>query len=248
MSDTLVPLFENIQGLESLQRDALIKRYAQVLNTLQTQRRHVAVQYHVLRVTSTIGSLLIPALLSAQYATNVGIENDVAFFWITWIVSFLVTLSNGVLTMFKIDKQYVSFQAAYEQLYSEGWQYLQLGGRYSHGKKIPTHANQLLHFIHRIESIMMHTVQEEFIRIQEHHETAGVNHDSGGDTTGGGGSGSGGSVTTGSKSLIPPSPMTASTRKSRRKPRGGPTPVIQHQTSFSDADTVDGDFIIQMNE
>jgi Protein of unknown function (DUF4231) len=247
MADTLTPLFETIEGLEPLQRDALIRRYAEVLRELRTKRRRIACQYHALRVTSTLGSLLIPALLSAQYASGVGIQNEVAFFWITWTISFLVTFSNGMLTMFKIDKQYVSFQAAFEQLYSEGWQYIQLGGRYSHGKKTPTHANQLLRFIHRIETIQLHTVEEEFVRIQESESggagatAATATHD---DSTHTG---------TSNKTLIPPSPMTASsrTRKARRQQRLAqqqPTATLpRRQDSVRSSDADDDAIIIQVD-
>jgi hypothetical protein len=54
-------------------------------------------------------------------------------------------------------------------LKSEGWQYLELTGNYSghHGHVAPTHANQYVYFLNKIERIKLKQVEEEFNSFKE---------------------------------------------------------------------------------
>jgi hypothetical protein len=213
MFEKLESILKTVPNLSDIQRDAMIHRYTDVLSELKRKRHTVSLQYHTHRITNTVGSLAIPALLSIQYTENNGPGSNTTLFWITWAISFIVTLTNGLYTMFKIDKRYVTIHTAYEQLHSEGWQFIQLGGRYSYGKESPTHCSQLLHFIHAIEKLKMRVVEDEYTRIHDS-ESQQPRH-----------------LTTESKptstgpspsNLAPPSPITASKRNrySRRKRRG----------------------------
>ncbi len=96
---------------------------------------------------------------------------ETQIYWVTWGISLLVTISNGILTLFKIDKKYYFLHTTYEQLQSEGWQFLELTGRYSgilnRHKRIPTHANQFLYFCYAIEKIKMKQVEEEYFKLSE---------------------------------------------------------------------------------
>jgi hypothetical protein len=60
-----------------------------------------------------------------------------------------------------------------EQLRSEGWQYLELSGRYSgfYGPN-PTHENQFIYFSHAVEKIKMRQVEEEYFKLAELHSHA----------------------------------------------------------------------------
>jgi hypothetical protein len=57
-----------------------------------------------------------------------------------------------------------------EQLRSEGWQFLELSGRFSGfytPKEKATHANQFLYFCHAIEKLKMKQVEEEYYKSTE---------------------------------------------------------------------------------
>jgi hypothetical protein len=82
------------------------------------------------------------------------------------MVSLLVTISNGFLTLFKYDKKYFLFHATYAQLQSEGWQYLSLTGNY-HTKEPSTHELQFNKFMQSVEKILMRQAQEQFIKLQD---------------------------------------------------------------------------------
>jgi hypothetical protein len=77
--------------------------------------------------------------------------------------------------VFKLDKKYYSIHTTYEQLRSEGWQYISLTGRYS-GRitlsgQSSTHENQFIYFCHIVEKIKMKQVEEEYYKLSESQET-----------------------------------------------------------------------------
>lgn len=161
--------------LEPLQKAIIKQRYLPLLKGLRMQTLRLAIFFHVSRYIITVGSLIVPALLSIQ---NTGSQTlDQKVYWATWVVSLMVTISNGLMTLFKMDKHYYHLHTVREQLISDGWQYLELTGKYSgfHTPKIrATHLNQFVFFCHSIEKIRMKQVQEEYYKVQENHGQQGA--------------------------------------------------------------------------
>jgi hypothetical protein len=168
----------DLKSLTPLQKRIIEQRYLALLSEFERRTMFYAVLFHTCRVLVTIGSLIVPALLSIQYTdtstTTTSITNPENFayqiYWATWVVSLLVTTSNGIFTLFKVDKKYYLLHSTLEQLRSEGWQYLELSGRFSGfytPKEKASHVNQFLFFCHRIEKIKMHQVQEEYWKLEE---------------------------------------------------------------------------------
>jgi hypothetical protein len=157
--------------LPHIQKQHIQARYINMLENFKKRVRKYSIVFFTGHFIITVGSLFVPALLSIQNS-NVNFSIDgysIPVYIITFIVSLLVTIFNGILTLFKIDKKYYFLNTTMERLRSEGWQYLGLSGRYS-GKLqniVPTHANQFLYFIHQIEKIKMKQVEEEFYKTNE---------------------------------------------------------------------------------
>lgn len=166
--------------LHSLKKVIFQERYIRVLKDFEKRCFRFAILFHTLRILVSIGSLIVPALLSIQYSdtsSSSTIKDPESFayeiYWATWVISLLVTTSNGILTVFKIDKKYYFLHTTMEQLRSEGWQYLELSGRYSgfYGPN-PTHENQFIYFSHAVEKIKMRQVEEEYFKLAELHSHA----------------------------------------------------------------------------
>jgi hypothetical protein len=163
--------------LDDLHKTIFQYRFLKVLSMFESRCKYIAVLYHILRIFVTVGSLIVPALLSIQYSdtsSNTNMKDPQSFayeiYWATWVISLLVTTSNGIVSVFKIDKKYFFLHTTMEQLRSEGWQYLELSGRYSgfytpglH----PTHENQFVYFCHAVEKIKMHQVEEEYFKLTD---------------------------------------------------------------------------------
>lgn len=175
--------------LDATQRTIIEERYVHLLDISRARCRRMARLFHLNRSIVTLGSILVPALLSIQH---VDIGNAVptynqGVFWTTWILSLLVTASNGIMTMFKLDKKYYLLHASYEQLKSEGWQYIALTGKYRRPPPLTDLSGALIgaaspgpHQIHfelfaqTVERIRMRQMEEEYIRLQDLSQQAGT--------------------------------------------------------------------------
>ena len=164
-------MLDNVD-ISVIQKQHIQTRYINILENLKKRSRKYSVVFFVGHFIITVGSLFVPALLSLQNSTQSLIlpnGGNISVNMITFIVSLLVTIFNGILTLFKIDKKYYFLTTTMEKLRSEGWQYLGLTGRYSGhlNNMAPTHGNQFLYFAHQIERIKMKQVEAEFYKSDE---------------------------------------------------------------------------------
>ena len=179
-------------ALNDERKNIFRERYLALLRDFQRRSCRYGKTFHGLRSIVSIGSLLVPALLSIQYIPTTGSgsdssgnssANNIALYWITWVISLLVTMSNGIYTLMKVDKKYYFLNTIVEQLRSEGWQFISLTGRYAGTSAVigsNTHEYQFLYFCHMIEKIKMHQVEEEYFKLTDEY-TKG--HGSGSHTT-----------------------------------------------------------------
>ena len=167
-------VMEHIQ-LTPAQKEIVHARYLAILENFQKRTRNHSIVFFMGHFIVTVGSLFVPALLSIQNSgSNYTFNNTnftVQIYWATFVISLLVTICNGILTLFKVDKKYYFLNTTLERLRSEGWQYVGLSGRYSGqllGNGIePTHQNQFIYFIHYVEKIKMKQVEEEYYKTDE---------------------------------------------------------------------------------
>ena len=159
---------DEIKDLTEFNKLILIERYNGLLLDMSRQTFRISIFFHSARCVITIGSLIVPALLSIQY-TN-GVNANMAIYWTTWVLSLLVTVCNGLITLLKVDKHYYHLHTVREHLISDGWQFLSLTGKYS-GFHTPgqeaTHTNQFVYFCHSIEKIRMQQIQEEYYKVPD---------------------------------------------------------------------------------
>jgi hypothetical protein len=161
-ADHMDDIFDELTDLTTLQRHSIKERYRFLMTEYRYRCRLYAVLFYMFRITMTVGSLAVPALLSIQSGSSA----PSYMYWLTWGVSLAVTTSNGVMTLFKLDKRFFSLHATAERLRSETWQFVQLAGRYSghHGTTKPSHANQFVYYCSQLEKINMARVDDEYIK------------------------------------------------------------------------------------
>lgn len=167
--------------LTDAEQTIIQERYVNVIKNFENRCFRLAVLFHSSRFIVTVGSLIVPALLSIQYVdtgptSNVTDPDTFAYrvYWSTWVISLFVSICNGVLSVFKIEKKYYFLHTTLEHLRSEGWQFLQLSGHYSGfhtPNTVPTHSNQFIFFCHFVEKIKMKQVEEEYYKLIENHTT-----------------------------------------------------------------------------
>lgn len=155
-------------SLDPLKKKILLERYNRLVLDLEQQTLRISICFHTSRTIITVGSLIVPALLSIQYTNSNG--SNLSIYWTTWVVSLLVTICNGLSTLLKLDKNYYHLHTVREQLITDGWQYMELTGKYSGIRTphhAPTHENQFVFFSHSIEKIRMQQVQEEYYKVTD---------------------------------------------------------------------------------
>lgn len=179
--------FQNVMEYIQLtpgQKEIVQARYVAILENFQKRTRNHSILFFIGHFIVTVGSLFVPALLSIQNSgSNYTFNNTnftVQIYWATFVISLLVTICNGILTLFKVDKKYYFLNTTLERLRSEGWQYVGLTGRYS-GQLLekgvePTHQNQFIYFIHHVEKIKMKQVEEEYYKTDEKTAHVPSNH------------------------------------------------------------------------
>jgi hypothetical protein len=170
--------FTQLEGLKTRQIEAISTRYVNLIEPTRIRARIYAYMFHIGRTIVTVGSLIVPALLSIQYTSTGPSGADsrsvsYVIYWVTWCISLLVTTCNGVLTLFKVDKKYFLLHTSLEQYKSEAWQYIYLTGKYGKikDKVQPTHANQYPLFTHHLELIKLKLIEEEYFKLTESHTT-----------------------------------------------------------------------------
>ena len=148
-------------------------RYIRLLDEFQGRALRYSISFYVGHSVITFGSLIVPALMSIQYSSTLNEYSQQVLYWLTWVISLLVTTFNAILVLFKVDKKYYSLHTTLERLRSEGWQYIGLTGRYSgiltHYREEPTHDNQYKFFCHYVEKIKLKQVEDEYYKYDEVH-------------------------------------------------------------------------------
>jgi hypothetical protein len=162
----LIRLIRALPGLTPVQIRILEMRFISLIHEYEMRAKYIDILFHFSRGFISLGSVAVPALLSIQSPTS---SNSVGLYWMTWTISLLVTIFHNFSTLFRFDKKFFGIHNTLERLKSEGWQYLELSGRYSghYGHKCPTHENQFTYFVHIIEKIRLRQIEDEYNAIRE---------------------------------------------------------------------------------
>lgn len=153
-------------------KNSIRRRYIHLLMEFRHRAFLYSLLYHIGHLIITVGSLIVPALLSVQYTDSL-VNYQTHIYWLTWTISLLVTTSNAVLVLFKVDKKYHYLHTVLERLRSEGWQFLELTGRYAgallHNSEEATHKNQYRFFCHYVEKIKLSQIEDEYYKYDDAH-------------------------------------------------------------------------------
>ena len=151
-------LDENIKD----NRDIIKSRFVEEVAYYEKKRDHTKKNYNIFRFIVTIGSIFLPAILSLGQMdpTKLPKNFDQVTYWSSWSISLMVTISNGFLQLFSLDKNYFNYSIVVEQLKTEWWQYFGLSGKYEEHE---THTKDAYkEFCKAIEDIKRKQIEQEF--------------------------------------------------------------------------------------
>ena len=142
---------ELVDGLavDDRRKRFLNSRWLDQLLWTEAQAAKARTRYYVLRLTTVIGAVLVPALVSL----NPSNENlDDAARIATWVVSLVVAISAAVEQFFHFGDRWRNYRRTAERLKAEGWLYLELAGPYATDHA--THASAFDDFALRVEEVL----------------------------------------------------------------------------------------------
>lgn len=140
--------------LRPVQIEILKKRFVQDIIYYDAKKKSEKKWYNTLSMITTIGSILVPALLSIQPNPMNDGDRDTQYntglYWLTWGLSLMVTMSNGIIRMYDLDKSLYKHNILIDKLEQEGWKYFELSGLYG---EFQNHSDGFVHFCNEIERI-----------------------------------------------------------------------------------------------
>lgn len=166
-------ILNQIQELElSSQRKKIIEdRFLKQLQTYETKSKVAEFFYLFFSIFVTIATIILPALLSIQevsYSDDPDVDKEfkTKIYWSTWVISLLVTISNGLVQFLNLHTQYITFSQTREKLLSIGWAYFELAKPFRGG----THESMFLDFMEAIDIIIKQQINQEMQFITEKQE------------------------------------------------------------------------------
>jgi len=143
-------------------RQSILKnRFLSEVLSYEKRRDGTKKYYNIFRFLVTTGSIILPAMMSIGQMdpSKLPANFDNISYWTSFMISLTVTISNGFLQLFSLDKNYFEFSLTTEQLKTEGWQFFQLAGKY---EDYPNHEEAYKPFSKSIENIKRKQVEKEF--------------------------------------------------------------------------------------
>jgi len=115
--------------------------------------------YYRLRLTTIIGGVIIPALVSLNFASFGGNNQEQLkkiVFFSTFTLSQVVAISAAVEQFFNYGERWRHYRRSVESLKTQGWQFFELSGTY---ENFTTHDNAFHEFAGNVESVLQKDVE-----------------------------------------------------------------------------------------
>tara|TARA_B100000035_G_C21023166_1_gene564941 strand:+ start:942 stop:1853 length:912 start_codon:yes stop_codon:yes gene_type:complete len=163
-NDNIISIIDGLDFPDDLNKNKeIIKyRFLEEVKYYENKRKKTGKYYNVFRFIVTTGSILLPAILSIGQMDPEKLPKhfDRITYWSSWSISLLVTICNGFLQLFSLDKNYFSYSLVVEQLKTEGWQYFGLSGKYEDYEKHDKKSYK--EFCKAVENIKRKQIEFEF--------------------------------------------------------------------------------------
>jgi hypothetical protein len=148
LHDQFDPIISSLT-LEPQRKDFLRARWLDQLEWLDAKAAGARKRYYRLRLTTVIGAVLLPALVSLRPSND---RLDTTLRVLTWVVSIVVATSAAVEQLFHYGATWRNYRHTSEQLKAEGWRFFQLAGPY--GVDGTTHETAYRSFAERVEELI----------------------------------------------------------------------------------------------
>lgn len=140
-------------------KQILLRRYASDIAGYERKKDCIRFAFRLFQMIVTIGSILVPSLLSIQMTEHVKTNYEIEINLGVWVISIVVSICNGIINLFKMDELYYNLGITLEKLKTTWYQYVSLSGPFTN----TTHNESYNIFIDMMEEIIMTQKFQEFI-------------------------------------------------------------------------------------
>jgi len=145
-------LLEGSTDLSALQSAVLKQRLVPEVERLRLRVRRLGKIYGAARLTVTLGSILVPSLISLD-------QGGGTVRWCIWALGLLNSFCSACVSLFGVDRNYFTSKAQAAALEMEAWLFLSLAGRYDRSASSDSngpigHAAQFQDFVQRCEHML----------------------------------------------------------------------------------------------
>ena len=166
-SGELASLVDELE-VDAMRKRFLNARWLEQLVWFEQKAAQARDRYYRLRLTTVIGAVILPALVTVDAGSD-GLGTSVRA--ATWLVSLVVAASAATEQLFHFGERWRNYRQTAERLKAEGWLFLELSGRYANGAS--THASEVAAFLARVEELVRSDVDAYLTEIAVERKTAG---------------------------------------------------------------------------
>ena len=149
-----------ILPLSSFRKEILRRRYSDNIGNYQQTRDCVRFTYRLFQIIISIGSVIVPSLLSVHMTEYVQTNNyDVQINIIVLIISIIVSICTNVIHIFKLDEMYHLYAITVEKLKTLWFHYSSLSGPFLG----TTHNTSFTIFVNMMEEIIINQKFQEYV-------------------------------------------------------------------------------------
>ncbi|MEH2207892.1 MAG: DUF4231 domain-containing protein [Nostoc sp.] len=148
-------LFAGI-NLGDVQKHFLRSRWLDQVLWMESKANLSRDRHYFLRITTIIGGVVLPALVSLNINTNFKPNNRDIIMWSTFGLSQIVAISAAIEEFFHYGERWRHYRRTVESLKTQGWQFSQLTGPY---RIYPSHEQAFNLFASHVEDIIQRDVE-----------------------------------------------------------------------------------------
>lgn len=133
-------------------------RFNRMIKRLEESSKRSSLWYYSLSSLVTIGSIVVPPLISVQDKMHDNEDYRTGIYWSVWSISLSVTLSNAFIKLMSLDRTYITRNIRLNQFKSEAMKYITNTGKY----KTMEESNKFTTFVRVIETFRQQQIYEEY--------------------------------------------------------------------------------------
>ncbi len=150
----------NILPISPYHKEILRRRYSNNIGDYQQMRDCLRFTYRLFQIIISIGSVIVPALLSVHMTEYVQTNDyDVQINIIVLIISIVVSICTHIIHIFKLDEMYHLYAITLEKMKTLWYHYSSLSGPFMG----TTHKTSFPIFINMMEEIIINQKFQEYV-------------------------------------------------------------------------------------